>query len=72
MSPSSKSLRAIGALASAATLLLLTACSPGAQANPGAVADYGTPVSGGTLTYLEYQAPTCLYLPAASTPTAAC
>lgn len=64
MSPSSKSLRTVGALASAATLLLLTACSQGAQANPGTAADYGPPVAGGTLTYLEYQAPTCLYLPA--------
>lgn len=64
MSPSSKSLRTVGALASAAALLLLTACSQGAQANPGTVTDYGPPVAGGTLTYLEYQAPTCLYIPA--------
>lgn len=62
MKPTSKALRTFGALASAATLLLLTACSQGASANTSA--DYGQPVAGGTLTYLEYQAPTCLYLPA--------
>ena len=60
--PKSKGLRTAAALASAATLLLLTACSQGASANT--PEDYGQPVSGGTLTYLEYQAPTCLYLPA--------
>ncbi|NYI07331.1 TIGR04028 family ABC transporter substrate-binding protein [Allostreptomyces psammosilenae] len=43
---------------------LLTGCSGGA-AGTGADEPAGEPVYGGTLTYLEYQAPTCLYLPAA-------
>lgn len=62
MKPKTKGLRTATALASTATLLLLTACSQGASANT--PEDYGPPVAGGTLTYLEYQAPTCLYLPA--------
>lgn len=62
MSPHPKALQSLTAFASAAALLVLTACSPGAQAAEERI-DYGKPVAGGTLTYLEYQAPTCLYLP---------
>ncbi|UBU08340.1 TIGR04028 family ABC transporter substrate-binding protein [Nonomuraea gerenzanensis] len=44
---------------------LLGACGgAGGVAGP-ASGDNGTPVQGGTLTYLEHQPPTCLYLPAA-------
>ncbi|MGR6917555.1 TIGR04028 family ABC transporter substrate-binding protein [[Actinomadura] parvosata] len=44
---------------------LLGACGgAGGTAGPAPGGD-GTPVQGGTLTYLEHQPPTCLYLPAA-------
>ncbi|NJP94528.1 TIGR04028 family ABC transporter substrate-binding protein [Nonomuraea sp. FMUSA5-5] len=44
---------------------LLGACGgAGGAAGPAPGGD-GTPVQGGTLTYLEHQPPTCLYLPAA-------
>jgi len=41
---------------------LLTACSGG---TPSAADEAGEPIYGGTLIYLEHQAPSCLYLPAA-------
>jgi peptide/nickel transport system substrate-binding protein len=43
---------------------LLAGCASGGTA-PQSEESTGEPVTGGTLTYLEYQAPTCLYLPAA-------
>ncbi|MEU4725512.1 TIGR04028 family ABC transporter substrate-binding protein [Nonomuraea dietziae] len=43
---------------------LLAACGGGEPAAK-AVAAAGRPVYGGTLTYLEHQSPSCLYLPAA-------
>jgi len=42
---------------------LLSSCSGGGA--PGEVKPAGDPVYGGTLIYLEHQAPSCLYLPAA-------
>ncbi|MGV9771470.1 TIGR04028 family ABC transporter substrate-binding protein [Streptosporangium sp. NPDC003464] len=53
-------------MASAAVLAavgLLGAC--GGESSPSGAKASGGPVYGGTLTYLEHQAPTCLYLPAA-------
>ncbi|MEV0581857.1 TIGR04028 family ABC transporter substrate-binding protein [Nonomuraea sp. NPDC050310] len=44
---------------------LLSACGTATQAQPGTPRPTGSPVYGGTLTYLEHQPPTCLYLPAA-------
>ena len=48
--------------AALAVAALLSACSGGA---PSVAGEAGQPVYGGTLTYLEHQPPTCLYLPAA-------
>ncbi|MFI6325692.1 TIGR04028 family ABC transporter substrate-binding protein [Nonomuraea sp. NPDC050556] len=45
-------------------MLALGACGGGESPTSNAKAD-GKPVVGGTLTYLEHQPPTCLYLPAA-------
>lgn len=47
-----------------ASTMALTACATGQAAAPAAVGD-GAPVTGGTLTYLEHQAYTTLYPPAA-------
>ncbi|GAB2444636.1 TIGR04028 family ABC transporter substrate-binding protein [Streptosporangium sandarakinum] len=69
-SPMSRS-RLRFAAASAATLAvagLLGACGgtgPAADSSTGKAKAAGQPVYGGTLTYLEHQPPTCLYLPAA-------
>ncbi|NJC69899.1 TIGR04028 family ABC transporter substrate-binding protein [Planosporangium thailandense] len=49
-------------VAALATIGLLAACSANAASDAG---DAGQPVYGGTLTYLEHQPPSCLYLPAA-------
>jgi len=48
--------------AALAVAALLSACSGGA---PSVAGEAGQPVYGGTLIYLEHQAPSCLYLPAA-------
>jgi peptide/nickel transport system substrate-binding protein len=61
--PFKKPFTAAKAAASLSAVLLLAACSGAGSAGEGTV-EYGEPVLGGTLTYLEYQAPTCLYLPA--------
>nr|WP_051147421.1 TIGR04028 family ABC transporter substrate-binding protein [Glaciibacter superstes] len=43
---------------------MLSACaSPAASGAGGAASETGDPVTGGTLTYLEYQPTTCLYAP---------
>ncbi|MEV0970095.1 TIGR04028 family ABC transporter substrate-binding protein [Microtetraspora glauca] len=58
---------AVVTLAMLAAVGLLTSCGgsgTGAQAKSDGKSD-GNPVYGGTLTYLEHQPPTCLYLPAA-------
>ncbi|MBN6050632.1 TIGR04028 family ABC transporter substrate-binding protein [Nonomuraea sp. RK-328] len=54
----------LASLAAAATCLL-SACGGGGTAPVAGAAAAGKPAYGGTLTYLEHQAPTCLYLPAA-------
>ncbi|GAA2296911.1 TIGR04028 family ABC transporter substrate-binding protein [Nonomuraea roseoviolacea subsp. roseoviolacea] len=55
----------LASLAVAAATCLLSACGGGGTAPAAGAAAAGKPVYGGTLTYLEHQAPTCLYLPAA-------
>ncbi|MFI6787709.1 TIGR04028 family ABC transporter substrate-binding protein [Nonomuraea sp. NPDC050383] len=55
----------LASLAAAVAACLLSACGGGGAPAAGAAAAAGKPVYGGTLTYLEHQAPTCLYLPAA-------
>jgi peptide/nickel transport system substrate-binding protein len=59
----SSSRPAILSVAVLAVVGLLSAC--GATPAPRAGGAGGSPVKGGTLTYLEHQPPTCLYLPAA-------
>lgn len=49
----------LAALAVVATTLALAACSSGTASEPNASAS--EPVTGGTLTFLEYQFPTCFY-----------
>ncbi len=50
-----------GAVALAASTLVLSACSGGASPDAEAAPDDGAPRYGGTLTFLEYQFPTCFY-----------
>lgn len=61
--PPSRLRSTVYAMAAAALAAgMLTACSGG---SPSAAGEAGEPVYGGTLIYLEHQAPSCLYLPAA-------
>ncbi|SEL78290.1 TIGR04028 family ABC transporter substrate-binding protein [Nonomuraea pusilla] len=66
MSPSRLRSTAVVSTAMLAVVGLLGACGGGDAAGAAGVArSDGRPVYGGTLTYLEHQPPTCLYLPAA-------
>ncbi|MER7499054.1 TIGR04028 family ABC transporter substrate-binding protein [Nonomuraea pusilla] len=66
MSPSRLRSTAVVSTAMLAVVGLLGACGGGDAAGAAGVArSDGQPVYGGTLTYLEHQPPTCLYLPAA-------
>ncbi|MEV0234565.1 TIGR04028 family ABC transporter substrate-binding protein [Nonomuraea sp. NPDC050786] len=63
MSSSRPRTTAVASIAMLAVVGLLGACGGGGAAQ--AAKGGGQPVYGGTLTYLEHQPPTCLYLPAA-------
>ncbi|MEV1176474.1 TIGR04028 family ABC transporter substrate-binding protein [Nonomuraea sp. NPDC049784] len=63
MSSSRLRTTAVASTAMLAVVGLLGACGGGGAA--GVAKSGGQPVYGGTLTYLEHQPPTCLYLPAA-------
>ncbi|MFD9939240.1 TIGR04028 family ABC transporter substrate-binding protein [Nonomuraea sp. NPDC059023] len=56
---------AVFSVAMLAVVGLLSSCGGGTGSAAGDKAAGGEPVYGGTLTYLEHQPPTCLYLPAA-------
>lgn len=51
----------VGTAALAAATMVLSACGGGSGTAPQASADDGEPRYGGTLTFLEYQFPTCFY-----------
>ncbi|MCM3660966.1 TIGR04028 family ABC transporter substrate-binding protein [Georgenia satyanarayanai] len=53
--------RTLAAATAAAATLVLAACSGSPGATSEAAADDGAPREGGTLTFLEYQFPTCFY-----------